>query len=74
MFFSFFRSLGGSDNQRSIHDRDRAGLSISQRCRWASSTHTRWGAKSDSPLRALMTRAEADGTTETAACRFWMVS
>lgn len=25
-------------------------------------------------LRALMTREEAEGTTETAACRFWMVS
>jgi hypothetical protein len=37
MFFSFFRSRGGS-------------------------------------LRARMTRDEAEGTTETAACRFWMVS
>jgi len=37
MFFSFFRSRGGS-------------------------------------FRALMTREEAEGTTETAACRFWMVS
>lgn len=37
MFFSFFRSRGGS-------------------------------------FRARMTREEADGTTETAACRFWMVS
>ena len=37
MFFSFFRSRGGS-------------------------------------LRARMTRDEADGTTDTAACRFWMVS
>jgi hypothetical protein len=25
-------------------------------------------------LRALMTRAEAEGTTEATACRFWMVS
>lgn len=25
-------------------------------------------------FRALMTREEAEGTTETAACRFWMVS
>jgi hypothetical protein len=37
MFFSFFRSRGGS-------------------------------------FRALMTSEEAEGTTETAACRFWMVS
>ena len=37
MFFSFFRSLGGSFN-------------------------------------ALMTRDEAEGTTETAACRFWIVN
>jgi len=37
MFFSFFRSRGGS-------------------------------------FRALMTSEEADGTTETTACRFWMVS
>lgn len=37
MFFSFFRSRGGS-------------------------------------LSARMTREDADGTTETAACRFWMVS
>lgn len=36
IFFSFFRSRGGS-------------------------------------LRALMTRDEAEGTTDTAACRFWMV-
>ena len=36
MFFSFFRSRGGS-------------------------------------FRALMTRDEAEGTTDTAACRFWMV-
>lgn len=25
-------------------------------------------------LRALMTRADAEGTTEAVACRFWMVS
>ena len=37
MFFSFFRSRGGS-------------------------------------LSALITKEEAEGTTETAACRFWMVS
>lgn len=37
MFFSFFRSRGGS-------------------------------------FRALMTREDAEGTTETAACRFWIVS
>ena len=28
----------------------------------------------DSPFKALMTKDEADGTTATVACRFWMVS
>jgi hypothetical protein len=28
----------------------------------------------DSPFNALMTKEEADGTTATVACRFWMVS
>jgi len=30
--------------------------------------------KTDSPFNALMTKEEADGTTATVACRFWMVS
>jgi hypothetical protein len=28
----------------------------------------------NSPFNALMTKEEADGTTATVACRFWMVS
>lgn len=57
MFFSFFRSLGGS----------------------ASSQYTCTNCRAkdrppDPPLSALMTNDEADGTTETAACLFWMVS
>lgn len=33
-----------------------------------------WRIDRDPPLSALMTNDEADGTTETAACLFWMVS
>ena len=32
------------------------------------------GAERKLPLSARMTREEAEGTTETAACRFWTVS
>lgn len=54
MFFSFFRSRGGS---RTIDIK--LGKTASQEY---------------APLSARMTREEAEGTTETAACRFWMVS
>ena len=57
MFFSFFRSRGGSE---------RNGLAVLIRESW------KW--KYDVPLRARMTKEDAEGTTATVACRFWMVS
>lgn len=53
MFFSFFRSRGGS----------REGVTTSRRYQLY-----------DIPLRARITKDEAEGTTATVACRFWIVN
>jgi hypothetical protein len=46
----------------------------SERCGFSMSTRRSRKCKYDVPLRARMTKEDAEGTTATAACRFWMVS